>query len=187
MIYAVIPTGNRPNEYKSVVDWCASKGITTVTIATSHEATGYATGIVVRDNTLNISRWWNLGIDIAYQAKAEHVFVLNDDIALPDDWALRIVEALDAGYSGASGERGTGHGLIQGYAFGLNGRQHIRADDKLVWWFGDDDIQKQCEQAGGFAIIPGMVVDNYYSNSSWVRFRQQIDMDRVYYTSKWGA
>jgi glycosyltransferase involved in cell wall biosynthesis len=184
MIYAVIPTGSRPTEYQAVYDWCVRQGVQPITIATSEQAVGYASGTVLADDRLNISAWWNLGIDYAHAHKAEHIFVLNDDLILPDDWATRIVEALDAGYAGASGTRGDGK--ITGYAFGLNGRLPIRCDEQLVWWYGDDDIQRQCERAGGFVCLPDLDVVDLYANSTQSRMQAQIDLDRAYYYSKWG-
>lgn len=184
MIYAVIPTGNRPQEYKSVYDWCIERGINTVTIATSDEAAIYATGIIIRDDTLNISKWWNLGLDVAYKLGAEYVLVLNDDVSLPDNWLPDIIKSLEVN-SGASADRG--NGLIQGYAFGLNSKDRILVDENLVWWCGDDDIQRQCELKSGFAIIPSPTVENYYANSSCERMKPQIDKDLVYYTNKWGS
>lgn len=185
MIYAVIPTGNRPSEYKAVYDWCIKQGVEPVTVATSPAAAEYGEGIVLHDNSLNISRWWNLGLDYAYRNKAEHIIVLNDDVTIPDDWLRHIVDALDSGYVGASGRRGDDK--ITGYAFGLNGQQRIRADEKLVWWYGDDDIQRQCEQAGGFICLPHLHVDNAYANSSYERMLQQIHLDRDYYHRKWNV
>lgn len=183
MICAVIPTGNRPSDYKSVIDWCNRFGVLPVTVATSSQAEAYATGKVVVDDTLNISRWWNLGIDVARKLKAEHILILNDDVILPDDWLPRIVEALEGGYAGASGERG--NGLIQGYAFALNGQVKLRADERLVWWYGDDDLQRQCEQAGGFVCIPGLEPVNRYAFISSTSRRDQIALDKAFYNNKW--
>lgn len=184
MNYAVIPTGNRPAEYKNVIDWCDKQGIHTITIATSSQAAAYAVGQTIsHTNDFNISKWWNLGLAAAYKANAEHVYVLNDDVILPDYWQALICEALDNGYSGASGERGKG--LITGYAFGLHSKSRIYADERLVWWYGDDDIQRQCENAGGFAIIPGLPAENLYGNSSYITFKEQIERDAVYYHQKW--
>jgi len=183
MICAVIPTGSRASEYKSVIDWCTERNITPITIATSAAAEAYAEGLTISDDTLNISRWWNLGIDAARKQKAEYIFILNDDVVLPDGWDERIVEALEGGYAGASGERGAG--LIQGYAFGLNAKTKVRADEGLVWWYGDDDLQRQCEQAGGFLTIPGLEPVNRYAFISSASRREQIAMDKVFYNNKW--
>lgn len=185
MICAVIPTGNRPHEYQSVIDWCGANGIVPITIATSDEAQAYASGMVISDHTLNISKWWNLGIKAARSKGAEYILILNDDVVLPDEWLKLIIQALDAGHSGASGQRPVGK--ISGYAFGLSAKDAILADEQLVWWYGDDDIQRQCELLGGFAVIPDLPVENKYANSSYYTFEQQILQDRAYYHQKWPA
>lgn len=183
MICAVIPTGSRPVDYENVYQWCLRNNVVPITIATSDAAAGYAKGLVIEDDTLNISRWWNLGIDAAYKKKAEHILILNDDVVLPESWLELIVDALEGGYAGASGERGAG--LIQGYAFGLNGSLRLRADEKLVWWYGDDDLQRQCEQAGGFLTIPRLAPVNRYAFISSTSRQEQIALDKAYYNDKW--
>lgn len=183
MNYAIIPTANRPNEYKNVTDWCDLHGIKTITVTTSEQARAYATGITVHDTVLNISRWWNLGLKIAYAKNAEVVYVLNDDAGLPDDWADLMNKELAAGASGASGNRGAG--LITGYAFALNGNDKILADEKLVWWYGDDDIQRQCEQRNGFTIVPGVSVANYFAFQTSHDKNDLIYKDKAYYRDKW--
>ena len=188
MIYAVIPTGSRPDEYKSVYDWCINKGVVPITIATSMQAIGYAKRVALAGEGLNISRWWNVGIKYAYaQGDAEIILVLNDDITLPEGWLESIVEAIRAGYTGASTDRAPGRNTIAGYAFGLDAKAKVLADEKLVWWFGDDDIQRQCEALGGFGIIQADGVTNAYANSSYERMQHQIELDRAYYQTKWAA
>ena len=184
MIYAVIPTGSRPSEYQSVYDWCIKNNIKPITVATSPAAIGYAKRQVLAGEGLNISRWWNVGLNYIYsQGDAEIILVLNDDVTIPDSWLDQMIEAIQAGYTGASGERPIGK--IQGYAFALNAKQHVLADERLVWWYGDDDIQRQCEKLGGFAVVPGIDVPNKYANSSYSRFEAQIQLDRAYYEGKW--
>lgn len=184
MIYAIIPTGNRAAEYKNVYDFCIKNDITPVTIATSKIALDYSKGDVLATEKINISLWWNMGIKFAHEHDAEFILVLNDDVNIPDGWLENILTQLRAGASGASGERG--EGKISGFAFGLNGKDNVLADENLVWWYGDDDIQRQCEALSGFAIIPNLPVENYYANSSYSRFQQQIAKDRQYYEWKWG-
>lgn len=184
MIYAVIPTGSRPTEYDGVYQWCIRNNIIPVTIATSAPALAYAKGDVLATEIINISMWWNMGIKFAHEHDAEYILILNDDVNIPDGWLDAILERLRAGATGASGERGVG--LISGFAFGLNGSENVMADENLVWWYGDDDIQRQCNALGGFAIIPNLPVENYYANSSYSRFTQQIAKDRQYYEWKWG-
>lgn len=188
MIYAVIPTGSRPVEYQSVYDWCINKGVVPITIATSTQAIAYAKKVALAGEGLNISRWWNVGINYALkQGDAEIILVLNDDVSLPEGWLESIVEAIRAGYTGASTDRAPGRNTIAGYAFGLDAKAKVRADEQLVWWYGDDDIQRQCEQLGGWGFIPNDGVGNKYGDSSYERFEHQIQLDRVYYEKKWAA
>lgn len=185
-IYAVIPTGSRPTEYKIVHDWCVNHGVIPITIATSPAALRYAERTVLAGEGLNISRWWNIGINYALEQRdAEIILVLNDDITLPEGWLESAVEAIRAGYTGSSTDRGPGRNTISGYAFALDAKAKVRADENLVWWYGDDDIQRQCERKGGFGIFPAGEVTNKYANSSYNQFEQQIQQDRIYYETKW--
>jgi len=184
-IVAVIPTGNRPKEYQSVIDWCYDHNVTPITIATSEEADKYAVGAYISNRELNISKWWNLGIQRARQDfNPDYILVLNDDVQLPEGWLRQMVAAMLAtGSSGASGQRG-GKNLISGYAFILDA-YGTDADENLVWWYGDDDIQRQCELADGFYIVPNIRVKNLYGNSSVSRFAEQIEKDRIFFEQKW--
>lgn len=189
--WAVIPTGNREEDYLSVIDWCKNHNIKTVTIATSTEAKEYSEGKVIFSNVLNISKWWNLGLE--YIAEKEFyndddylVAILNDDAVLPDNWIEEMEEAIESGVSGAGTPRGLGSQKIAGWAFALNGRHDMRLDEKLVWWYGDDDIQRQCEEESGFKLIHGLSIGNKYANSSYDFMREQIEKDEAYYNQKWG-
>lgn len=183
MIYAVIPTGNRPKEYKSVYDWCIKRNICTITIATSENSLGYVEGHTIISADLNISKWWNLGLKEAYDNKADVVLVLNDDVALTDNWLERVLVALQ-GKSGASGARH--RTMIQGYAFALNGKDEIYADEDLVWYFTDDAVQRACENKNGFGLAQGLNVFNKYARSSESFMREQIERDRKKYEEKYG-
>lgn len=186
MIYAVIPTGSRPVEYKSIYDWCISKGVVPITISTSMQAMGYAKRMALAGEGLNISRWWNVGLNYVYsQPDAEIVLVLNDDATLPEGWLEAVIESIHAGHTGVSTDRAPGRNTIAGYAFALDAKAKILADENLVWWFGDDDIQRQCEALGGFGIINVDGVLNKYGDTTYARFEQQIQLDRAYYQRKW--
>lgn len=188
MIYAVIPTGSRPEMYQSIYQWCIDKGVVPVTIATSTQAIAYSKKPTLAGEGMNISRWWNIGIKYTLaQPDAEIILVLNDDAVLPEGWLEAIVEAIRAGYTGASTDRAPGRNTISGYAFGLDAKAKVLADEKLVWWYGDDDIQRQCEQLGGFGIINVDGVQNLLANTLYEKMEGQIQLDRVYYERKWSA
>ncbi len=190
--FAVIPTGNRPEEYKLVIDWCRKHDVLPITIATSEEANKYAEGIHIRDDGLNISHWWNLGLEFISKAqiKEDHVIaILNDDVTLPDKWFEVIEQAISNNHwSGASGKRGNRnlYNKISGYAFALNGKDGIRADESFVWYYGDDDIQHQCEKLNGFGLLNNLPVKNKYAFTSEERFSKQIKKDRITYEKKYG-
>ena len=190
--YAVIPTGNREADYLNVIAWCKAHHFTTVTIATSPEAYDYSVGKVIVNNQLNISRWWNIGLDyIAEKMFANDeeyiVAILNDDVILQDDWTEKLEPYIVQGNSGASGQRWGTKEKISGYAFLLNGRHDMRFDEKFVWYCGDDDMYQQCLTEGGFAIVKGLVVENKYARSSESLFSGQIEKDFTSYREKWST
>lgn len=188
--WAVIPTSSREKDYLEVVEWCKNHDVTTVTISTSEEADKYSVGKVIKNRELNISKWWNLGLDYIaeqeFETEEEYtVAVLNDDAIMPDDWFEKLERYISDGFSGASGYRFGTRLQISGYAFLLNGRHDIRADEELVWWFGDDSVARRCEEEGGFAYVSGIEVGNKYANSTSEVFSEQIAKDRERYFEKY--
>lgn len=181
MICAVIPTGNREREYKTVYEWCIRNHVTPITIATSDTSFEYAKGITLQSHELNISKWWNIGMDKADELGAETILVLNDDVTLPNYWLQSILNELSKGYSGVSGERYRGSNKIAGFAFVLNAKDGIRANEELKWYHGDDHIQNDCNALNGFKIIPNLRVPNKYARSSEALFPEQIKKDTELY------
>lgn len=186
MRFAVVPTGNRPEEYASIAKWCKERGVRLITVATTQQATEYADSeYVIYTEVFNIQHWWNLGIDLATAQGATTIAILNDDATLPDDWYDLMEEALQT-YSGASGMRYGTSFKISGYAFALRASDGIRADERFVWWYGDDDIEMQCRKAYGFAILGDIQVGNKYANTSKPKMLRQIRKDSQAFTLKWG-
>lgn len=181
-IIAIIPTGNRKEDYISIIDWCKERRIDTLTITTSKQSEEYAIDMKISDNSLNISKWWNIGLSYAYSHYYKTVLVLNDDVILTDFWLKKILKSLK-GRSGASGAR---RGIcIQGYAFALNAEDCILADEELAWWHTDDAIQKRCEEKNGFALVQGLRAINKYANSTASRFAEQIKKDRILFQERY--
>lgn len=181
-IYAVIPTGNRESEYSGIIDWCDKNNVTPITIATTEEAFEYSYGETIRSNEMNISKWWNMGLKRAYSNGADVVLVLNDDVVLGERWLSPVLAELE-GKSGASGARH--RTMIQGYAFALNAKDKIYADEEMVWYFSDDAVQQRCIAKNGFGVVRGLDVPNKYARSSEAFMGEQIAKDRVLYTKKY--
>lgn len=190
--YAVIPTGNRKEDYLSVIEWCRENNCTPVTIATTEEAYEYSVGKTINSLDMNISKWWNIGLewiaDKEFNSDKDYIVaILNDDAVLPDNWFDEMEDTIKTGVSGAGTPRGIGSEKIAGWAFALNGRHDMRFDKNLIWWYGDDDIQKQCESESGFTLIHGLNVGNKYANSSYSFMLDQIKKDEQYFYKKWGV
>lgn len=159
----------------------------------------------------NISRWWNLGLDtVARHARwlgetEWDALVVNDDVVCPPGFVatlsgrLRATTAVCAYPDQAGGQQEILHTVaapvplgqrITGYAFMLRGEVGQRADESLVWWAGDDDIDWSARQQGGALLVPGIPVEhrapNVQTNASPVLTAQAArDMDT--FAAKWGA
>lgn len=155
----------------------------------------------------NISRWWNLGIDrVAYEIKpltVWNVLVINDDVVVPSGTVatlasrMRSYRASMAYPNQADGNevlwtRATQinlHHRITGYCFMLAGEQGLRADESLVWWFGDDDLDWRAREMNGALLVPGCAVEhsspNGYTQAN-MDLQVQAGRDRVTFAAKWG-
>jgi hypothetical protein len=94
---------------------------------------------------LNISRWWNVGIDYCLNNGASHVFILNDDISFSDSFIDDMMTTLINNNSAICSATGGG-----GSAFVMDLKYNLRADEELKWWCGDGDIFRQAYESAGF-------------------------------------
>jgi hypothetical protein len=158
----------------------------------------------------NISRWWNLGLDIAagqayWAGDAEwNVLVVNDDVVCPVGFVdalaarMRATSAVLAYPDQAGGRAEILHTQaapvplsqrITGYAFMLRGETELRADESLVWWFGDDSIDWEARERGGALLVPGIPVQHrapdVQTNASPV-LTAQAGRDRQTFINRWG-
>jgi hypothetical protein len=127
--------------------------------------------------SVNISRWWNVGLDTARTAFPNHmdphtkwdVAILNDDAIVPEGWfdavsgAMRTMQVA-AGCSGGQGSMPVLQtvpgpvGLqnrLQGFAFILAGELGLRANEEIRWHFSDDYIDYESRKLGGMVMVPG--------------------------------
>ena len=162
------------------------------------------------DGDCNISRWWNHGLDAAarlaaFQECSEwNVAVLNDDAIIPSGWvemlgaAMRRTPAVLAYPDQAGGSAEILHTeaapvplsqRITGYAFMLRGEAGLRADESLVWWFGDDSIDWEARERGGALLVPGIPVQHrapdVQTNAS-PELTAQAGRDRQTFINRWG-
>lgn len=143
-------------------------------------------GTVVLDlmPELNISRWWNLGLDMALQMAYDtdeygaqyNVAILNDDVIVPPGWFEAVSNGMrnaDAAAACSGGGRAWKHTVpgpvdlstrMQGFAFVLAGEKELRANEELPWFFSDDYIDWESRKLGGMVMIPDFHVEHLFPN-----------------------
>lgn len=157
----------------------------------------------------NISRWWNMGLDLCAKlateagAKTWNTAVINDDVIVPHGWMDAVVTRMRglqcaAGCSGGRGPVPVVHHhagpvdlytRLQGFAFVLAGEKGIRADEELVWWGSDDQIDWESRLAGGTVMVPGLHVEHLYPNAQTnhsPELSAQTGRDMELFAKKWG-
>lgn len=158
----------------------------------------------------NISRWWNLGIDRAARlalrtgAGTWNTLVVNDDTTAPANLTATLASALRAtGAAMAYPNQHDSHETvwraaepvnlahrITGFCFLLRGENRLlRADENLVWWYGDDDLDWRARQQGGAALVSGCAVGHHEPNgytNAHPELQEQTARDRETFHIKWG-
>lgn len=130
----------------------------------------------------NISAWWNLGLDTAaLLARASgagewNVIVVNDDCILGPGTVRTLGNEMRAAdvslaYPNCFDDRWTLHRnagpvelgtRIAGWCFMLPGEDGVRADERMAWWYGDDDLDWRCRELKGAVSVPGLSVDHLH-------------------------
>jgi glycosyltransferase involved in cell wall biosynthesis len=171
----------------------------------------------------NLSRLWNVGLDWAQRvqrAVIEHgeatadeeyaVAILNDDVVLPAEFIERMARALlmldvDIAFPGphrhSHVNRRKGpvplHERMAGWCFVVRGSSGLRADERLRWWCGDDDLEQSALQGGRGTVAVGQNVFNTGDPSTDLRhlypdqstvgvLREQTEKDMATFVKKWG-
>lgn len=140
----------------------------------------------VRNQEINISRWWNRGLDyvaLRNSLAEEHspkwdVAILNDDVIVPEGWfdavsgtmrQMGVAAACSGGYDRVpvlhtqAGPVGLAT-RMQGFAFIVAGELGLRADERLKWYFTDDYMDWESRKLGGMVMVPGFHVQHLYPN-----------------------
>jgi hypothetical protein len=177
----------------------------------SHQLTGPPVQVADGGDDQNISRWWNVGLDIVaghahWAGDGEwNALVVNDDVVCPPGFVdtlserMRATSAVLAYPDQAGGRTEILHTeaapvplsqRITGYAFMLRGETGLRADEDFVWWAGDDDLGLQAQAAGGALLVPGIPVQHrapdVQTNAS-PELTAQTCRDMDTFLTKWGV
>lgn len=191
--YAIIPSRGR-DTLDECIDAIEPQVTAVILVDTSADGLHYPQLEIRRDkHPRNISRWWNDGIiranRLAWQdhhAKEWNHVVLNDDVIVPAGWVDTMNTALRTGTADLAYPN-MWH-KITGYAFMLRAETGIRADEDLVWWFGDDDIEYQARQRGGVVAVHAPVDHRYpdHQTQADAELVAQTDLDAKTFVAKWG-
>lgn len=163
---------------------------------------------IIREPELNISRWWNLGLQMIadrahqYRMSKWSVVILNDDAIIPADW-VRTVDGVMRQLGVAAASTGNPNPIpalhtqpgpvnlatrLQGFAFMLAGEKGVRANEQLKWWFSDDQIDWLSRQRGGVVSIPGHRVEHLHPNGQMTpEIQEQIAKDAHTFAQYWNG
>lgn len=174
----------------------------------------------------NLSRLWNIGIDWAntlsnhdpdwrnpaLEPRPEYaVAILNDDVLLPPGFLGVMAEALDDyGVDIAFPGPGSHSSVVNrakgpvplsqrmtGWCFVLRGSAGLRADERLRWWCGDNDLEQQALQGGRGTVGVAQRLFNtgrystdlqhlHPDESTVGALREQTEADMATFVRKWG-
>lgn len=191
--FAVIPTkGNRPDVLARSVNAIGPQtGSGVILVHNSDEEISVLALIgtcepttshwVSPDRPVNLSKMWNIGLDIAAREATRQgatewdVAILNDDAIVPEGWFDAVSNGMRAvhGAAGCSGPASVVHTVpgpvplhtrLVGYAFVLAGELGLRANEDIHWYFTDDWLDWESRKLGGMVMVPGFQVDHLHPN-----------------------
>lgn len=212
--YAVIPSAFRPNELRNLVTGLVNDGTKVVVVDTGYgeenrpKRLGRAENpvFVVQDfeSPKNISRWWNYGlamVNTLQEASAPDeefiVAILNDDVIVGPRFVQQLGEKIFE--HNTAGAFPNVHGVksdivcqrsswvrMSGFAFAMRGSLGLVADERLLWWYGDNDLEWQMFERGGLVCVADLKIHHLYPNSTTTgELAEQAGRDRKTFEKKW--
>ena len=169
-----------------------------------HPLTEHETHTHVIDDRgdINISRWWNKGLDwiAEHDETIHHVLVLNADARIQPASVARLSLALERNpevvQAGPMPFLGTEIRTvagpvdpplrIPGYCFMLTSRNPIRADEQFRWWCGDDDLEWRAREAGGALRLGRIPFDHLGDGMPRGDLMELAKADLLRFEEKWG-
>lgn len=170
-----------------------------------------ATIILNEDPELNIQKWWNMGwAEAERRSSGDYAVVfLNSDTLTTKKDIETLVKGIDKynasvtffdhcrvlkrGRINRRTEPGPGpwEHKMTGWCFAVRGEIGARFDERMAWWYGDDDFDWRARQEfGGVVMIPGVWADNRDANGAQrdrPELHDQIERDRKVFLGKWGV
>lgn len=157
---------------------------------------------------INISRWWNLGLDwiAAQQTPGEPYEVLCMESDVRIDWptVTRLRTALrehglamvGADWYGVAREPveirrdlvpETVEHRIPGVCMLVAGELGLRFDEQFRWWYADDDFEWQHRKAGGTGLVRDLTIKHGPGRPLTGERAEYAEVDRQRFVAKWGG
>lgn len=212
---AIIPTHNRPALLRALV-WSLGSQCDHIVVldnasdppvdeAELGKAAGRARVEVIRDEEQppNLARFWNAmfercGSFATVTNPRWDVAVLNDDSVVPAGWydacatALRqhptaVIAHTDPTTPQLLTElHNVGGNRMCPHAFVIRGETGLRADESMMWWYFDSDLDQRARRAGGVLSVRGPRVINSQANTTTTGvLAEQAERDRKAFEAKW--
>lgn len=164
--------------------------------------------LALGDQPPNLAKWWNLGLNFYaswYQHEPYHLAMLCDDAIVPEGWFDAVSSAMvhEDAIAGSSspwghpfppipktaGDNDIMHRMCS-WAFIVDGRSRVRADESMHWWWFDTDFDFMLRQHGGTVLIGTHPVvnsqPNHYTNIR-PELGEQAGRDREAFAAKYGG
>ena len=199
MIYCVIPTrGDRSELLEALVSNAAESPQRAIIIATAPDIKTPANTLRIEDfGPRNIQRWWNQGIDLAFELGATSIAVLNDDVHISRESLQemsRLLHETDATLATPGSEfalfRNSTPQMrrLCGFAWMLNPTHGLRPDESFHWYFGDDALEIRARREfRGLVTVP-VAFKHIYPGHSTVGspdLMKQIKRDEALFRRKY--
>jgi glycosyltransferase involved in cell wall biosynthesis len=213
--YAIILTHNRPELLDRCVRAVHSQVTQLIVIDNASDPPASPpvldehANVVLVDPTQppNLARLWNWGFEVAAELAAEaqtgqwNLIVLCDDAIVPPGWVSIVTIGMRVHHSVAACTGPVAAPLVKtapdndlmhrmpGHAFALAGEAGLRADERMLWWWCDTDLDWRARRAGGMVMLPGPVVANERPNEYTVgrpELAEQAGRDGETFREIWG-
>lgn len=185
--------------------WVMDSDFPSIPYANPNRAPYVSTRYWQEGEPVNLSEIWNIGLNWAHELAAGEdyvVAVFNDDLTLPPGTVQMFAEAIETFGTAAAfaaswgGVFVTRHGdpinlanRMCGFAFAFRGSAGLRADESLLWWWGDTDLDLQARKAGGVVSVPIPGLEHHDPNGYTNRnpeLTEQAGRDRETFRRKHG-
>lgn len=165
----------------------------------------YATLIPV-PGPRNIARWWNAGLDhVNGDGATWEVFLPGSDV-LGETWSVAVLAVelrrrgltmvgphfacLCADWSAvevyAAASRRTVFDRVPGACMMVAGESGLRFDERMPWWYSDDDAETWARHNGGAGLVHGTGLLHPNDHPLDAEQAEHATASRALYVQKWG-